>query len=581
MSWRDDPRFASEAPDAPPGPSAWQRLCPLHAWRDEVLERLEAEIDDPATAAELERLEDAEEYPAPVLARLRALGLAEIVAEGEGPSRVTMWHLCALNAIAARRNASLAITIGVNGLALIPVYLAATDAQRVRIFARVRGGASCALLLSELEHGSNLLRNQARAERVSSTHFRLEGEKHLINGATRHELLFALMRTRPGDGSSPLASRGDFTVFCAERDDTVEVLPRHRTLPATGADIAGARFRGTRVSADAVIGREGDGFGLIQKTLIVSRGGIGALASAAASRARDLAGAYARRRDIYGGPIAALGPIQDHLLRVEALDLLAAAVSLRATAAVNALGLAAAHFTAVAKHACCALAEEAVTEGRRVLSARALLRGHPYERLVRDVLLYGVFDGTSHLMLDQLQWRLAQAAAGVAVEKEGTVEWMRTLYATPPRRLIEAVRGPATPLLLAPSSHAAALASVAGRVDLAPLVDLAEGLLEAVRAIRSQGAWDCDAGLRFDAGEAFGGLESLFALVELADPDRRVALGLAPVDEPTYPFALAWQGARVASRSVAISERAADGAGVSRLRAAESAFLRAMASRSR
>lgn len=90
MSWRDDPRFAIEAPDAVPGPSAWQRIHPLAGWHDEVLARIEAELAVPSTAEELERLEDAEEYPLTVLARLRALGLAELLAEGDGPSRVTM-----------------------------------------------------------------------------------------------------------------------------------------------------------------------------------------------------------------------------------------------------------------------------------------------------------------------------------------------------------------------------------------------------------------------------------------------------------------------------------------------------------
>ncbi len=94
-----------------------------------------------------------------------------------------------------------------------------------------------------------------------------------------------------------------------------------------------------------------------------------------------------------------------------------------------------------------------------------------------------------------------------------------------------------------------------------------------MRALRERGAWDGDAGLRFEAGEAFAGLESLFALVELADPDRRAALHLPPAEEAAYPFALAWHGARVASQAVHLAERGG-GEGASRLRTAETAFLR-------
>src|SRR5258708_36510067 len=86
-------------------------------------------------------------------------------------------------------------------------------------------------------------------------------------------------------------------------------------------------------------------------------------------------------------------------------------MSLKATAMTNACGVGAAHYTCAAKYACCLLAEELVTEGRQIHGGYALLTEHPYAALVGDVLLYGIFDGTSHLMLDQLQSRLTQAAA--------------------------------------------------------------------------------------------------------------------------------------------------------------------------
>src|SRR6185503_2257377 len=100
----------------------------------------------------------------------------------------------------------------------------------------------------------------------------------------------------------------------------------------------------------------------------------------------------------------------------------------------NALGLGAAHYTAVAKLACCRLAEEAVDEGRRVLGARALLAAHPYSQLVRDILLYGIFDGTSHLMLEQIQWRLAQESARPERDAD-TLSMLREIYGAPPAPL--------------------------------------------------------------------------------------------------------------------------------------------------
>jgi alkylation response protein AidB-like acyl-CoA dehydrogenase len=546
--------LADFAPAGPREPSAWQRLAPHRVHLEEPLAGIEAALDEPEIAALLVRLAAAEEYPAPVLERLRARGLAAVLAEDpDAPpaaSRVTFWHVGALNAAAARRDGSLAITIGVNGLALLPAYIAATPEQLRRIFARVRGGASASMLLTELAHGSNLLANEARATREGEA-YRLDGEKDLINGASRHELLFVLARTgdagrAAGAAEAPLAGRGDFTFLFVERGAGVEALPRWRTLPAPAADIAGVRFSGTRVPLENAIGGEGEGFPVVQKALAVSRGGIGALASGAASRARELAAGYAERRAIYErGPISSLGAIAAHLARLEALDVAVAALALKATAAVNALGLGAAHYTAAAKLVCCALAEEAVAEGRRVLGSRALLRDLPYEPLVRDVLLYGVFDGTGHLMLDQLAWRLAQAA-GPAVPAAGdTRPETARIYAAPPRRLVEVLRARARPFVAPAEAHARALGH-------GPLAEVAGALVATTRALREAGRWDADQAVRFDAAEALGLLEAALATLELTQPEVRAALGVPGEVEPRDALAgrraVGMLGARAAVR---------------------------------
>src|SRR2546421_659086 len=75
--------------------------------------------------------------------------------------------------------------------------------------ARAPEGARSSLLLTEPGIGSNLLRAHTRAERgtldaqgvfapaaagQAATHYRLSGEKSLINGGGRHELLVTLAR---------------------------------------------------------------------------------------------------------------------------------------------------------------------------------------------------------------------------------------------------------------------------------------------------------------------------------------------------------------------------------------------------
>ncbi|HEY0001277.1 MAG TPA: hypothetical protein VGB74_12540, partial [Actinoplanes sp.] len=166
------------------GPSAFQRLAPDHLRNAEPLASIDAYLARPEVAGELGALELAGVYPRSVLAGLRARSLAELFV----PEHATSFGLSALNAMTARRSGSLAITVGVNGLALLPVYLAGDDGQCRLVADRLRAGAAAAMLLTERDNGSNLLRNQASAV-VSDGGFVLDGGKHLINGGTEHEML--------------------------------------------------------------------------------------------------------------------------------------------------------------------------------------------------------------------------------------------------------------------------------------------------------------------------------------------------------------------------------------------------------
>lgn len=566
---------------ADPGLSAWQRYCPVDAWRDPLLRDIETYLDLPATRDRFDEHEKSEDYPDAVLDHLRGLGLQDILSPRGQNDRFTPYHMCALNTLAARRDTSVAVTLSVNFLGLLPAYIAATDDQIEAIGQCITEGSFSALLLSEAPHGSNILRNQARAERGTldatgtfnavgdeepCTHYRLIGEKHMINGASQHGLIFACLRTRNFDAygldsevEEPMQARGDFTLFWLERVEGMSPLPRWRTLPARAADISGLRFDGCIVEANRVIGRENGGLATVHKTLMISRGGVSSLAAGCLNRARDLAVHYAQRRNVYGQPIVELGAISEHLMRLEALNLLASAISLKTTALLNAIGLGASHYTSVAKTMASALAEEGVREGQKVLGARSLLRELPYERLIRDVSLYDIFDGTSHLMLEEISSRLAQAAKPLAGAADraahSTTDQIASYYAEPPRSAKETLRAFRRPVIFPLVEHLRALDALGGELSLEPLAICAEALFAVVRQRQDTDRWKTDQGARFTAAELFATLEVLVAGIELCDLDRRAALGLPdPVevdsarDRAFYRFAVSWIGGRTISR---------------------------------
>ncbi|TNE92419.1 MAG: acyl-CoA dehydrogenase [Deltaproteobacteria bacterium] len=534
---------------------SWFDLYPTPLADDALLVALDAEMQ-----AQTDALVDAaraKAYPKAVLDALRARGLAQVFT-GSDATPVSSARLCALNAISARHSGGLAISLGIFSLALLPVYIAGDDAQKAEVFAAVREGEAAGLLLTELDAGSDLLSVQTRATlgllvdgafvptEDEPTHLRVVGEKHLINGGQVAEVLVTLARSGdPVDPDSPFGSTPPFTLMVIRRSEGgVEPLPAWDTLPAPGSDISGVKLAGALVPRHRVLGKEGGGFALVQQVLTMSRGGVASLAAGAAQRAWDLTWAHANDRVLYGEPIVGLGPIADHVLRTEMYALLANALAAKTGAMMNALGQAAGWYTAAAKLACCQLAEQAVDEGRRVLGARALVHELPYAQLVRDVLLYGVFDGTSHVMQNHLAGMVVRMKRG----KGPTVERLREVYATPPQDICTAASRRRSPLLLPLDAHVRELATLPG-ADLAPLVSLVDALLDAIDAARAGDVWQADHGVRARFATHLASVEALLAVAELADPDRRAALGISHGgSEPTaVAYTLAAYGSEVAA----------------------------------
>jgi alkylation response protein AidB-like acyl-CoA dehydrogenase len=552
----------------------WMRFAPHAVLQDSVLSDLDDYLAQTSVQRQLEEDDAAGRYPRDTLAGLHERGLATLFAEVGPDALATPYHLNALGVLTASRTGSLGITVGVNTLALLPAYIAGTPQQLSEILGRVREGAFSALLLTELAHGSNLLRTEASAEPGAleaeggfrplkldevPTHYRIRGSKDLINGGTEHDLLFVLLRTRPADEAdanpSPFAGRGALSMFFVPRQAGVNALSQWETLPVRGADIAGVEFD-LVVGSEARLSPEGEGFTLIQKTLAMSRGGVSSLAAGLVASARDHAWLYAQRRNIGKHPIAEFGAIRDHLIRLDALSRIVAAISLRAAAWSNACGQQAALYSGVAKLMGTQLAEEGVEEGRLVHGGRGLLAGLPYERLVRDVLLFGVFDGTRHVMLEELQMRLGRAMRSWQSEKESgrdTVAEARDIYGTAPRSVVEVLRVRCKRKPFPLHAHVRALAKLPGAVSLDPLAELTDAAFRLVEVVRGNGAWKKDQVVRFELAECYATLESLVALVEVCDPDRRRfvmarAPGFTSLDVLSYRFALRWLSGRVCAQ---------------------------------
>jgi acyl-CoA dehydrogenase len=268
------------------------------------------------------------------------------------------------------------------------VLLGGSEALRRELLPAVaEGRALFAFALTESGAGSDVagLATSARAEGDA---YVLDGEKRFISnaGVATHYTVFA--RTAPG-------AKG-ISAFVVPAD-APGLRIRHRMRLLGDHPIGEIELRGCRVPAGARLGAEGDGMRLALGTLDVFRLTVGAAAVGMARRALDEAVAYSQNRQQFGGPLSALQGVQfllaDSAAELEASRLLV----LRAAAALDSGAPRVTYEAAVAKLFATEAAQRIVDRSVQVHGGNGLVKGHPVERLYRDVRALRIYEGASEV----------------------------------------------------------------------------------------------------------------------------------------------------------------------------------------
>lgn len=189
---------------------------------------------------------------------------------------------------------------------------------------------------------------------------------------------------------------------------------------------------------------------------------------------------------------------------------------------VNQDGLGAALYTAVSKYLCTTVAEKVIDEGTPVLSARALLRDEPYAQLLTDVRLFPIFDGTTHVILDEIATTTPAYCGSDSAP---------AAYTLVRRSMLDTCRHKGPRRIVAPLLQAAALATPAGL----PSATL-QALLASVHQLLTQAlddpAWPRQQTLRHAAAHSICFMEGILSVLQLSLNQNRIAQGLAPCTEP-------------------------------------------------
>ena len=276
------------------------------------------------------------------------------------------------------------------GLGSGPVALAGTDAQKSRYVGRAaRGEAIAAFALSEPDAGSDVAALSTRARR-DGAHYVLDGSKTWISngGIADFYIVFARSGDAPGTkGISAFVVDADAPGLSIQ--ERIEIVAPH--------PMATLSFSGCRVPAANLLGGEGEGFKLAMRTLDIFRTGVAAAALGFARRAFAEALLRARKRQMFGRTLADFQTTQTKLADMATGIDAAALLTYRAAWMRDVQGKRVTREAAMAKMRSTETAQEVVDAAVQICGGLGVKRGHPVERLYREVRALRIYEGATEV----------------------------------------------------------------------------------------------------------------------------------------------------------------------------------------
>lgn len=386
-----------------------------------VLDRVLAELatgDGPFAPARLAELDHREAFPEAACRALDEVGVPDYYVPAHHGGRLARFpELIDLWRVISRRDLTVSVAHGKTLLGAIGVWLAGSPEQAVRLGRDIAGGAMVSWGLTERGHGSDLLASELTATRTA-TGWRLDGEKWLINNATRGHLVSVLARTDPAGGP-----RGFSLILVDKRAlaaGSYRCLDKELTHGIRGADISGIAFAGAEVPADALVGRVGQGIEIVLGALQLTRTACVGLSLGAADHALRLAVGFAAQHQLYERCLIDLPRARRTLGEAASALLIAELVSVVAGRSIHALTGEMSVISAITKALVPTLVEGIISDLGELLGARAFFTqvyaSGSFAKLERDHRIVAIFDGSTvvnrNALVNQFQGLARAARAG-------------------------------------------------------------------------------------------------------------------------------------------------------------------------
>jgi acyl-CoA dehydrogenase len=310
---------------------------------------------------------------------------------GTAERDVSALDLCLLREGLAQVSTEAETALAMQGLGGYTLLQSGTEATIQRWVPGIAAGQYvAAFALTEPEHGTDAGAIELRAEpNGHDGGFRLSGVKTWISNAPDADVYTVFARTTPDAGVKGI------TAFVVTGDaeglsgSPLELLSAH--------PIGRLEFDGVRVSDADVLGEVDRGFSVAMRTLDLFRPSVGAFSVGMAQAALDLAIAHARKRQAFGKPLRDFQAVSHSLAEMATRTEAARLMVYAAASAYDDGRPGVTRTSAMAKLFATETAQWVVDKAVQIHGAAALERGHPMERLYREVRAPRIYEGTSEI----------------------------------------------------------------------------------------------------------------------------------------------------------------------------------------
>jgi len=312
-----------------------------------------------------------------------------------GGVEVSILTFCMILEEIAKACASSALLLIAQAEGTLPIVYGTDELLKEKYLKRLAGDSQIltALGAPEPTDGSEIFPLKTRAV-LRGEKYIINGEKCFIKNGSIADYLVLYAYTDPSKGNRGMSA------FVAEKGFPGLVYGRNEDrMGMRGSIRSEIFFKNLEVPRENLMGKEGEGFLNMMKTLSLSRLFTAAQAVGLAQGAMEEAIAYARKRVQFGKPISHLAPIQFMIA-----DMAAGIESARLLTYKTAFLFdredweKAATHAAMAKFMASDMAMKVTTDAVQVMGGYGYMKDYPVERMMRDAKLTQIHTGTNQIM---------------------------------------------------------------------------------------------------------------------------------------------------------------------------------------